>query len=393
VGRLNVLALVTRLPVPPWRGDQVRAYHQLRRLASRHRITVCALTLAPPEPRDVEALRREGLAVTAVPLGLAGAPAALGRAAVTGLPFQVALFDRARARRAVAALVADGAFDVVHAQLVRTGRYLPASGGPPVVLDLVDALSANFARRAARDRGPLAWVSALESRRLARYERTLVTRVRVTLVVAASERDAVGGGGVRVVPNGVDLETFRPGVDPREAGRVVFAGNLGYFPNVDAARWLADDIMPRVRAAVPGATLRLVGARPARAVRGLATRPGVALAADVPSMAAELARAAITIIPMRSGSGLQNKVLEAMACGTPVVTTPQAAAPLGLVDGEHVAVAADANGLAAAAAELLRTPGRARAQAVAARRLVEHRFGWDASAAAVEQAWEDARRS
>ena len=167
----------------------------------------------------------------------------------------------------------------------------------------------------------------------------------------------------------------------------MFAGNLGYFPNVDAATFLVRDVLPRVRAAVPGAELRLVGARPARRVRALAGAAGVSLAASVPAIAPELAAATIALVPLRAGSGLQNKVLEAMAAGTPVVATPRAVAGLALGTGEEVLVADDAAGLAAAAVALLRDPARARAQARAARALVERRYRWEDSAAGVEAAW------
>jgi sugar transferase (PEP-CTERM/EpsH1 system associated) len=387
VDRLKVLALVTRLPIPPWRGDQVRAYHHFRLLARRHDITLCALTLGRVRDEDAEAVRALGVRLHLVPLGLTGALAALLRAPVDPAPLQVLLFTRRRARAYVRALLAREHFDVVHAQLVRTGAYWPDAGGPPVVVDLVDALSENFVRRARRDRGPLAWASALEGRRLAQYERALARRARVALVVAEPDRLAIDEPTVRVVPNGVDLAQFPRATGPRVAGRIVFGGNLGYFPNVDAARWLVDEILPAVRARVPEATVRLVGARPTRLVRTLATRPGVSLAADVPAMAAELAQGAVAVIPMRSGSGLQNKVLEAMAVGTPVVTTPQVAAALAARDGEQVVLGATTDELARATASVLVDEGRAHALATAAHALVASAYRWETSAEGVEAAW------
>src|SRR5205823_4826933 len=160
---------------------------------------------------------------------------------------------------------------------------------PAAAVDLVDALSASFARRAARQRGLLGLIAAGEAARLLRYENELVRRGLTCLVVAESERAPLEGReAVRVVPNGVDLAAFAYVEDGRPAARLVFAGNLGYFPNVDAATFLVRDVLPRVRAAVPGAELRLVGARPARRVRALAGAAGVSLAASVPAAARAL---------------------------------------------------------------------------------------------------------
>ena len=384
---MKILFLVTRFPVPPWRGDQLRAYHHLRLLAPRHEITCAALVLRPPPAEAARALAALGVRVEVVRLGLAGAVPALGRALLGDpRPLQVLLYARRRARARVAALAAGA--DLVHAQLVRAAGYLPAGRRPAAVVDLVDALSASFARHAVRARGPVVTIAAAEAARLRRYENGIVRRGVPCLVVAETERGLLEGGeAVRVVPNGVDLAGFAYVEDRRPAARLVFAGNLGYFPNVDAAVFLVRDVFPRVRAAVPGAELRLVGARPTRRVRALARRAGVSLAASVPAVAPELAAATVAVAPLRAGSRLQNEVLEAMAAGTPVVATAHAVAGLALGAGEEVLVADDAAGLAAAAVALLRDPARARAQARAARALVERRYRWEDSAAGVEAAW------
>lgn len=391
---MKVLFLVTRFPLPPWRGDQLRAYHHLRLLAARHTVTCVALVLRAPPPAARAALEAMGVRLEVVPLGVAGAVPALARVLIGDRrPLQVLLHARHRARARLRALVAAGQFDVVHAQLVRAAPYLSADG-PPVVVDLIDALSTNFARRAGRERGLRQRLAAWEAGRLARLERRLVGDGTRCLVVSAREHAALGGAAsVRVVPNGVDLDAFPYAEGRRVPERLVFAGNLGYFPNVDAAVWLARDILPRIRATLPAAELRLVGARPARAVRALARLPGVSLAAAVPAMGPELAQASVAVVALRAGSGLQNKLLEAMASGTPVVATPQATAGVDARPGEHLLVAEDASGLAAATVELLRAPERARALARAARLLVERCYRWEDSAAGVEAVWREALTS
>src|SRR5262249_20603112 len=152
-------------------------------------------------PAHAGAVRALGLRLEIVSLGLATAPLALARGLVDRRPLQVLLYRRARAVARVRALIAHERFDVGHAQLVRTGAYWPDADGPPVVLDLVDALSETFERRAERDRGPLAWASWIEGRRLRRYEPAAVARAAATLVVAEPDRRALASARVRVVPN------------------------------------------------------------------------------------------------------------------------------------------------------------------------------------------------
>ena len=281
--------------MPPWRGDQVRAYHHLRLLARRHDVTLCALVARPRRRRPTwRRCARSACASQVVPLGLAGAlPSRCRARLVDAAPLQVLLYraraGAARASRALGARALRRRARAARADGAPTGRR---RGGPPVVLDLVDALSENFARRAARDRGPLAWVSAVEERRAPRATSRRSSRAAATLVVAGARsrvRSAAESRARRA-------ERRRPERVPvradgaRVAGRIVFGGNLGYFPNVDAARWLVEEILPAVRAARAGRDRPSRRRAPdARVVRALAARPGVSLAADVPSMAPEIA--------------------------------------------------------------------------------------------------------
>jgi len=390
---MKVLFVVSRVPYPPWRGDQVRAYHLLRVLAKRHRITCAVLALRPPNPVDLQAVRALGVDVVVHPLGLAGAIPAGLRAVLGVEPFQVTLYRRARAEARLTEVVARGSFDLVHAQLVRTAPYaLPLADRVTVVVDLVDALSLAFQRRSEREPWPLRMLARSEAARLRAYESWVLARAAQSIVVAPEDAAAVGGDQAPVVvPNGVLATDFDPpGPSARIPGRIVFAGNLGYFPNVDAACWLAESVLPRIRAGEPTAHLRLVGARPSRAVRALARREAVSVVANVPNMSAELSGAALTIISMRTGAGVQNKTLEALAARLPVVTTPMVVRALGLTAGENVLVGADAPALAEQAIRLIRSPELGTRLAARGRALVEQAFSWDVAGDRVDMVWRQA---
>lgn len=379
---MRLLFVAPRHPFPPFRGDQVRAWHQIRLLAQRHQVTLFALERPP-----AEALLPDGVRlVTSETSGPARA-ARLLRHAFSDLPLQAALFDSEPARRALAALVAEG-FDAAHLQLVRLAPLAPALGSLPCVVDFVDALSLNIARRAELDRAMWRPLWRQEAARLRRAEETLLTRAGQGLVVSEADRQAMGGSErLFVVPNGVDGARFAFDPRPRANADLVFTGNLGYFANADAAVWFARQVLPLVTRRLPGARFRLVGARPSRAVRALALLDGVSVVGEVPDMAEALHSARVAVVPLRTGSGQQSKMLEAMACGTPVVATSLAASGMEARGGEHLLVADGAEAMADAIVRLGEDGTLAARLSANARRLVEERYTWEQSVDRLEQVY------
>src|SRR5205823_2020050 len=197
------------------------------------------------------------------------------------LPLQVRLFLSSRMRAVVRRELERGP-DVVHATLARMGPYVDHPGRWHRHMDLVDALSLNMATRAQASRAPVRQVLATESRLMRRYEAELVARVDSASLVSESDRAAGGLEGAAVIPNGVDRELFPFGDPADRPPALLFFGNLGYFHNVEPARFVAEQVLPLVRREMPEATLRIAGARPAAAVRRLARLDGVELAPDVP---------------------------------------------------------------------------------------------------------------
>lgn len=388
---MRVLFVAARFPFPPWRGDQARAFHQLRLLAGRHAVTL----LAPGRgatPEGLATLRAAGVEVVTVASSpwalLAGVAHGLRR----GLPFQVGLFATRALRRRVTQLLAERRHDIVHAQLVRAAAALPERLDLPLVVDLTDALSLNLRRRAEHESGPLRVLFQVEARRLLACERALCARATRVTVVSADDHAAIGAfPALRLNRNGVDLARFRPPREARDPRRLVFSGNLGYFPSADAARFLASEILPRIWRDEPGARLALVGARPSRALRDLERRdPRIELHADVADVAPFLASAALAVLPLRAGSGQLFKALEALACATPVVATPRALAGLAVEHGRHVLAAESAGEIARAVVDLLRDPQRAARLGEAGRAYVSEHHAWETVTADLESIWREA---
>jgi len=375
----RILLLSPRQPSPPTRGDKLRVFHLARALGRRAEVRVLSFGSEPPDAIA-------GVRERSVPHGLLPAIAANLAAPDPLLPMQVRLYLSRRMHAVVRDEIASHRPDVVHVTLARLAPYI--RGLPAEVhlhVDFVDALSLNMFTRARGSRFPASAAFALEARLMARYEARVAALADSASVV--SERDRLASPGLAsaaVIPNGVDLDelAFLP---PAERAPVaLFFGNLGYFHNVQPARLAALEVLPRLRGRAPDVSLRIAGARPAAAVMELAERDRVEVAPDVPSMLAELHRAGVAILPAISGSGMKNKVLEAFAAGTPVVTNPAGIdGVVGAERGIHYLEADGPDALAEACATLLESADERMRIATAARKLVEESYSWDSRAEAM----------
>jgi len=378
---------------------RVRPFNWIRALARRgHRITLLALEPPGEETSGVEALRPCCERVLTVPLprwrtlwnGLMALPGAT--------PFQAAYSRSPEMARLIRQVQAEETFDVVHVEHLRGAELSRAvNGRAPIVFDAVDSITLLFEKLLRA--GPT-WRSRLLARldlaRTRRYEGRLPNRFARVLVTSPHDRDALaslspnGNDRLLVVPNGVDLEYFAPMPVNRDLLTIVFSGKMSYHANVAAAIDLATQIMPLVWEQVPDARLTIVGKDPAPAVKALSDDPRITVTGTVPDLRPYLARAAVAVSPMRYGVGIQNKVLEAMAMGTPVVTTPQTLTALQVRVGRDLLAADSPLMLAAAIINLLNDRALWQRIRDAGRRYVETHHSWDAAAAKLEAIYQDA---
>jgi sugar transferase (PEP-CTERM/EpsH1 system associated) len=402
---MRLLFLTARLPYPPTRGDRLRAYHFLRVLSREHRITLLSFINDETEAGHVGPLRAFCEDVQLVHRAPWQSVLGVGLGVWRPLPFQSLYYRSGVMAGAVDRLLARQSFDAVYVHLFRMAQYVSNRFRPYRILDLTDAISGEVSRSLSY-RDPL-WrlIYRLELPRIRRYEAEMVGRFDETWLISEVERQAVAeslagdaaedettqptGHGrlpnLRVVVNGVETERYRPQVRPAAAPVLVFVGHMGVFHNVDAAARLADEVLPRVRAELPTARLDLIGAEPAPRVLALATRPGVRVLGHVVDLNAALNEAAVFVAPLRFAAGVQNKVLEAMAAGLPVVTTSEVNAGLQATPGEHLLLADDDEALAAATLALLRDPAERARLGQAGREFVLARFRWEAVAERVRE--------
>lgn len=294
-------------------------------------------------------------------------------------------------RRWTAAQLAQG-MDVA---LVYTAAMMPyVLGAPlPVVLDMVDVDSQKWAMYAPRARFPMRAVWAREARNLLAFERRAAAASRVSLLVSPHEAARFAAlapesaSKIDYYENGVDLAAFSPASrwpDPYpDAGpHIVFTGHMDYWPNIDAVTWFADEVMPLLAGREPSPRFWIVGANPSEAVRRLAERPNVDVTGRVPDVQPYVAHAAASVSPLRMARGIQNKVLEAMAMGRPVVASPEAFEGVRATPGTDLLVADGPAETAKAIAAIL--DGAHPGLGASARAAMERSYAWSTTLARLD---------
>lgn len=392
---IRILFVTSRFPYPPLKGDQVRSYHQLLELGKRHDITLISLCEEGELESDMGELDKICSKIVRIPRSkYAGLFDALVMPLFRGWPVQVGLYHSRRLRRSVREHLSIGHFDVFHVQLSRLDPVVPANPGVPLVMDMVDALSLNMQRRADQDSFFRGLIFRLEAWRMRALESRIVRRYDKVVVVSEADRIALGSASnVHVIPNGVDTGRFCFGLEGRKPDSIVFSGNMSYFPNVDAAEWFAEKVLPLIVRRRPQVEFVVAGANPHQRLRRIAEgNPAVVLTGFVPKMEDVLSSMTLAVAPMRSGTGIQNKVIEAMASGLPVVASTFALGGLRVQDGRELLVARNEQEFADAVVGLLADPERRTEIARQARMYVEREHSWEGSAGQLETVFSQERR-
>lgn len=321
-------------------------------------------------------------------------------------PFQAVVALAPEAKRLLRRMLAEpaaGEFDLVHVEHLRAASLgLDVAGTIPTVFDAVDCISRllSEAKRLAPTRaGRLA--ASLDLRRTERFEAGLAARHERVLVASEADRQALielaesepraDPRRIAMLANGVDGAYFQPGTSVRDPSTLVYVGRMGYHSNVRAVLWLIEQVMPLIWAQRPDVRLEVVGEAPVRAIRRQAARhpSRVTVTGTVPDVRPHLCRATISVNSLVYGVGIQNKVLEAMATATPVVTTPVGCRALQARDGEHYLVAADPEEFAAQVVRLLENPPLRERMGAAGRTYVECHHSWPVVACRLERVYRE----
>lgn len=393
---LKILFLSNRVPYPPFRGDKLKIYNLARRICRDHDLYLIAFAETKKDLTYQAELEKIFKEVHLVYLPKWKSWVNSGLNFLGKAPFQLAYFKSRKMKQVLHNFLDQHDVDVIHTQHLRMSQYSKDLKTYRRILDLPDAYSLYWQRRKQVERP---WYNRvfdnLESSRVVRYEK-VVYDYDLNLVCSVEDRDHLlethQGAHVGLLRNGVDLDNFSyQGHDYSRAKTLLFTGNMDYAPNVDAVIYFVEEMLPALREQYPDLELIIAGQRPVKSVLDLAS-DHVKITGFVPDIADMYREADVVIAPLRFGAGTQNKVLEAMAMGVPVVCTDIGFKGLEIESGEGVFHAPDKDQFIKKVSELIDSEQLREKTGQKGLQLAKDKFSWDGIAKSLEEHFEDVVR-
>lgn len=333
----KIVVITSRFPYPLEKGDKLRAYYQIKELSETMEVTLITLTENKIRSNQLKALSPfcKNIYTFKTKKWINWIKA--GLSILGSKPFQVGYFYHTSIHRKINQLIQELKPDHIYAQLIRTTEYVKNYHACPKTIDYMDALSKGMERRTKEASHVKKWIFNLEYQRLVQYENAIFEYFEYHTIISKQDQREIfhkNNNRIIIIPNGVAASFF---VKPESKINydIVFTGNMSYPPNITAAKYIVERILPKLPI---GTNILLAGASPSSEVTSLQNN-NVTVSGWVDDIRESYAQGRVFIAPMFLGTGLQNKLLEAMALGIPCITSPLANNALGAIDGEQILLA------------------------------------------------------
>jgi len=399
----SLLFLAHRIPYPPTKGEKLRAYNLLKGLAENYDIWLGAPLDDPDDWEHRHALDAYCVGTHIADIrGRTRHRAALESIA-RGEPVSYAYFRERGMMDWVGKVSKERVFDAVFVYSSGAAPYLKALHNTPgaTIMDFVDVDSEKWRVLGETAKGPMKHIYGREAKLLRAEEKRLGAFADASLLVTDAECELfteLTGLPAQTVGNGVDTEYWGAAKSiaspySQARPRIIFTGVMDYEPNVEAVTWFAEEAMPHLRDANRNVEFVIAGGRPTKGVQALGEAEDITVTGRVEDMRGWLGHADIAVAPLLLARGVQNKVLEAMAAGTPILTTTPALTGIDAVPGRDAIVCETGEGFSQAIVNLLDNPTQKDAMAASAMSFVRDHYGWGAKVARLVELIEDARTS
>ncbi len=379
---MKILVVLSRFPFPLEKGDKLRAYHQLVHLHQSNEIILCCVTDKLPTENERKEIEKICSKLHVFKLNKPKQLFRLGYAAFSSRPFQVHYFYQKSIAKNIKQIIQETSPDHIYAQLVRTTEYVKNFHEMPKTLDYMDALNKNYSRRIEGSNGVKRFLVKEEAKRLVAYENLIFDYFEKHTIISEQDKNLIyheKRDDIQIVPNGVDYSYFSPSNENREKTTdLLFTGNMGYLPNEDAALFLIKTVMPKIWENDDSITLSIAGANPSQELLGLGEKR-IRITGWVDDIRNEFNSAKVFIAPMRQGTGLQNKLLEAMSMELPSLTTTLANNALRAIPNKHLYVYENTEHLVSLVMHLLTDDKQRSEMGKTARQFILEKYSWDSA--------------
>jgi len=386
---MKILFIANRFPYPPFRGDKLKIFNLCKRLSVQHELHLICFSEQASDLQYEAELKPIFTSITIIPLPKYQSYWQVLWGMLGHLPLQVNYFKSNRFAKALKTLLNQHQFDAIHVQHLRMAQYALGIQSTYKILDLPDAFSLYWQRRLQVPRNLFSrLLDAIESKRVIAYEKTILQQFDLNLVCSKEDLNFLKAqhqvDQIALLPNGVDTDQFKPNNhDYAHNKTLLFTGNMDYAPNVDAVQYFVKDILPLIQSECPDITFIIAGQRPIEAVKQLACK-NIIVTGFIPDLSEMYNQASVVVAPLRFGAGTQNKVLEAMSMGIPVVCSNIGFEGLGIQDGEGAYMRTEAKGFAAQVIALLKDAELRQATGQKGATVIHSQFSWDKIALQLE---------
>lgn len=339
----NVVVMLSRFPFPLEKGDKLRAYFQIKEMSEHFNISLICISEFQPKKEYFDELNKYCSDISVYTLPKWRSWLSCFIALFTGKPLQVAYFYTSEIRKKIDRNLVELQPDHIFCQLIRVADYVKNYHNCPKTLDYMDAFSTGMERRMSLEPFYLKWIFQLEFKRLNEYERQIYDYFEIHSIISLQDKNLMGttpNQAVECIPNGVSIHFFEDDPENSPTHDLAFVGNLNYPPNVEAVKFVVNEILPLAASQGLHFSFLVAGAKPSKSLTQLMKKhKNFNILANPKDIRKAYRAGRIFIAPMKIGTGLQNKLLESMALGIPSITTKLANNALRAEEGKNILLA------------------------------------------------------
>lgn len=382
--RKKLVIITSRFPYPLEKGDKLRAYHQLKELSLHYDIVLISTSDTKVHKESIDEIRKYCKTIYILYLNKISILFNLTFQLITNKPFQIGYFYSSRNNTSIKKILKEEKPDHIYCQLIRVSEYVKDYHDCPKTIDYMDALSKGMERRAEKASIYSKWLYNIEAKRLSNYERKIFDYFENQIMISEQDKDFIlhpDRNKIVCIPNGVD-DSFFENINVKKDADIVFVGNLSYAPNIEAINYLVDNINPYFLKKNQEFKILISGATPSNVLKKtIKDNPNIELTGWVKDIRESYSRGKIFVAPMMIGTGMQNKLIEAMAMGIPCITTSLANNAINGIHKESIMVANTKDEFISAIEELLEKKELYKKIVLQAKELIHQKYEWKGTTA------------